>query len=77
MFSLDFEEKPQLRLVKLYFDTSVFDKITKDERANFETKLSVVGGTLGLFSGFSLISGIEIIFYACKILMNSRIFRKK
>ena len=66
-----------MRLVKLYFDTSVFDKITKDERANFETKLSVVGGTMGLFSGFSLISGIEIIFYVCKILMKQGIFRKK
>ena len=63
--------------MKLYFDTSVFDKITKDERANFETKLSVVGGTMGLFSGFSLISGVEILFYACKTLMKLRIFRKK
>ena len=33
---------------------NVFDKITKHERANFETRLSVVGGTMGLFSGFSL-----------------------
>ena len=32
----------------------VYDRITKHERANFETRLSVVGGTMGLFSGFSL-----------------------
>ena len=62
-------------MVKLYFDTAVYDKITKDERANFETKLSVVGGTMGLFSGFSLISGMEIIYYICKGFLAA--FRKK
>ena len=75
--SIEFKEKHHLHLVKLYFDTSVYDKITKDERANFETKLSVVGGTMGLFSGFSLISGIEIIYYACKFLLKTRIFGRK
>ena len=62
-------------MIKLFFDTSVFDKISKDERANFESRLSVVGGTMGLFSGFSLISGMEIVYYICKVCMGA--FRKK
>ena len=54
--------------MKIYFDTPTFDQITKDEKANFETKLSAIGGTMGLLTGFSLISGVEIIYFACKIL---------
>ena len=38
----------------------------QDERANAETKLSVIGGTMGLFTGFSLISGVEIVYYILK-----------
>lgn len=56
----------KLRLVKIFFSTPTFDMITMDERANFETKLSVIGGTMGLFTGFSLISGVEIIYFIVK-----------
>ena len=62
--------------MKLYFSTSIYDKIKKDERANFETKLSVIGGTVSLFNGFSIVSGIEIIYYACKIIIGSRYWKK-
>jgi hypothetical protein len=54
--------------VKIYFETPTFDQITKDEKANFETKLSAIGGTMGLLTGFTLISGVEIVYFACKIL---------
>ena len=74
-YILEFQKKPKLHLFKLYFDTSVYDRITKHERANFETRLSVVGGTMGLFSGFSLISGMEIVYYICKVCMGA--YRKK
>ena len=40
--------------------------LVKDERANAETKLSVIGGTMGLFTGFSLISGVEIVYFILK-----------
>ena len=51
----------KLRFVNIYFSTPTFDKITKDEKANFESKLSVVGGTMGLLTGFSILCGIEMI----------------
>ena len=60
----------QLHWVRIYFDTPTFDKITKDQKANFETKLSAIGGTMGLLTGFSLISGVEILYFVVKKLLN-------
>ena len=52
--------------MRIFFATPTFDRITKDEKANFETKLSTVGGTMGLLTGFSIISGVEIIYFCIK-----------
>ena len=66
-----FEWKNPLRYVRIYFDTPTFDKITKDRAAKFVDMLSAVGGTMGLLTGFSIISGVEIAYFLSKI-----IFRK-
>ena len=60
-----------LRLVRIYFDTATFDDIERDEKIKTEAQLSLIGGTMGLFSGFSIISGIEIIFFLAKFLFKS------
>ena len=60
-------KKAKLYWVRIYFDTPTFDRITKDEKANFETKLSAIGGTMGLLTGFSIISGVEILYFGFKI----------
>ena len=62
----EFRRKTKLHLVRIYFATPTFDMIQKDERANMESKLSLIGGTMGLFTGFSIISGIEIVYYFLK-----------
>jgi len=31
--------------------------------------LSAIGGTMGLLTGFSIISGVEIIYFAAKIIL--------
>ena len=54
-------------MVRIYFDTPTFDRITKDERAKFEDMLSTIGGTMGLLTGFSIISGVEIVYFFVKI----------
>ena len=72
---LVYERTTALQVVRIYFSTPTFDRITKDEKANFEEKLSVIGGTMGLLTGFSLISGVEIIYFLLKIAAN--IIRKK
>ena len=53
--------------MQIFFATPTFDRITKDEKANFEMKLSTVGGTMGLLTGFSIISGLGIIYFGIKI----------
>ena len=66
----DYEWKNNLRFVKIYFDTPTFDRITKDRAAKFVDMLSAIGGTMGLLTGFSLISGVEIIYFATKLVLN-------
>ena len=58
-----------LILVQIYFDTALFDEISQDKKATFETQISVLGGTLGLFSGFSVLSAVEIVYFISKLLM--------
>ena len=68
--NLDYEWKNKLRYVRIYFDTPTFDRIEKDRAAKFVDMLSAIGGTMGLLTGFSIISGVEIIFFGAKIAMN-------
>ena len=51
-----------LHLVQIYFDTATFDDIERDKKIKTKAQLSLIGGTMGLLTGFSIISGIEIIF---------------
>ena len=64
---LDYEWKNNLRFVRIYFDTPTVDKVTKDRAAKFVDMLSAIGGTMGLLTGFSIISGVEIIYFMWKI----------
>ena len=74
-FSLQFlflpqgEEQPPstLKLIQIYFDTATFDESERDEKVKFTAALSLIGGTMGLLTGFSIISGIEIVFYLFKL----------
>ena len=63
--------------MRIYFDTPTFDRITKDRAAKFVDMLSAIGGTMGLLTGFSIISGVEILYFVGKIfvkLIQSRKF---
>ena len=58
----------KLRYIKMYFTrTPYYDKIVKDTSAKFVDMLSAIGGTMGLLTGFSIISAVEIIYFALKI----------
>ena len=63
-YSSDYEWKNKLRYVRIFFDTPTFDRITKDRAAKFVDMLSAVGGTMGLLTGFSIISAVEIVYFA-------------
>ena len=75
IFSFTFAEfvwKNNLRFVRIYFDTPTFDRITKDRAAKFVNMLSAIGGTMGLLTGFSIISAVEIVYFAFKIMFNMK-----
>ena len=59
-----------MRVVKILFDTPTINRITKDRAAKFVDMLSAIGGTMGLLTGFSLISAVEIGYFATKIILD-------
>ena len=65
----DYEWENKLRFVRIYFDTPTFVVIEKDRAAKFEDMLSAIGGTMGLLTGFSIISGVEILYFSLKLLI--------
>ena len=67
------DELPESRLevVQIYFATASFDEIERDKEIKLTNQISLIGGTMGLFTGFSIISGIELIFFAAKFFLRS------
>ncbi len=51
------------------------DTVTKDRAAKFVDMLSAIGGTMGLLTGFSIISGVEILYFLLKFVFS--LFRKR
>ena len=71
----DFESELKLRYVRIFFSATTFDRIEKDRAAKFVDMLSTIGGTMGLLTGFSIISGMEIIYFGIKIIL--KILKKR
>ena len=56
--------------MRISFDTPTFDRISKDKSAKPADILSAIGGTMGLLTGFSIISLVEIAYFAVKFVLN-------
>ena len=67
---IDYEWKNRMRYVRIYFDTPTFDRITKDRAAKFVDMLSAIGGTMGLLTGVSIISLVEIGYFTVKFIID-------
>ena len=67
---LDFQLQNNLSFVRIFFDTPTFDRVTKDDAAKFANILAAVGGTMGLLTGFSIISLVEILYFALRMVVN-------
>ena len=65
-----------LQLVQIYFDTATFDEIERDVKVTLEAQLGLIGGTMGLLTGFSILSGVEIIYFTIKLIMSLKTCRK-
>ena len=76
-FFTGYKWKNKLRYVRIFFETPTFDRITKDRAAKFTDMLSAIGGTMGLLTGFSIISGIEILYFTGKAIFNLLRNKKK
>ena len=58
-----------LRFVRMHFYATTFDRITRDRAAKFVDMFSAIGGTMGLLTGFSIISGVEMVYFGVKIIL--------
>ena len=56
-------------MIKIQFVTPTFDRVTKEKAATFVNMLSAIGGTLGLLTGFTIITAVEIVYFAAKIII--------
>ena len=54
------------------FDTATYVDIERDRKVTLEAQLGLIGGTMGLFTGFSILSAVEIIYYIVKVLMTPK-----
>ena len=59
-------------LVQIFFDTATYDEIERDVKVTLEAQLGLIGGTMGLLTGFSILSGVEVIYYLIKLFMSLR-----
>ena len=57
------------QVVRISLTTATFDIIEKDIRVTIEDLLGSIGGTMGLCSGFSILSGVELLYFVTKYFM--------
>ena len=66
-------EPAPLQLVQIYFNTATYDEIERDKKMTLTAQIGLIGGTMGLLTGFSILSGVEILYFAAKMIMSLRI----
>ena len=47
--------------------------VATNVQVTLESALGLIGGTMGLLTGFSILSGIEIIYYVIKFFLSLRV----
>ena len=65
-------ESQPLQIIQIYFDTATYDEIERDVKITVTAQLGLIGGTMGLLTGFSILSGVEIVYFAAKFFMSLR-----
>ena len=61
--------RQDLRFIKIQFKTPVFFLVTKERAVTFVNILGEIGGTMGLLTGFSIITAVEIVYFTTKIIL--------
>ena len=65
----------EMYFIEIFFDISTYDKVEQDKKMTLEALLGLIGGTMGLLTGFSILSGVEIIYYAIRFFASLRVNR--
>ena len=68
-FHAGYKNRIRLHPVRIYFDTSIFDDVTYDVKATLSEKISEIGGVLGLYNGFSVITLVEFLYFLVQALL--------
>ena len=63
-------EYTPLHLVQIYFDTATYDQIERDVKVTVESQLGLIGGTMGLLTGFSILSAVEIVYFVVRFFLS-------
>ena len=58
-------------MVQIYFSTATYDEIVNDVSVTFGDQISAIGGTMGLFAGFSIFSAVEVLYFMMKFVFSS------
>ena len=68
-------KEDEIYFIEIFFDTSTYDAVEQDKKMTLEAQLGLIGGTMGLLTGFSILSGVEIIYYAIRLFASLRVKR--
>ena len=68
MFFPASSNEADIYFVEIFFDTSTFDLVEQDKKMTLEAQLGLIGGTMGLLTGFSIFSLVEIVYFAIRFL---------
>ena len=74
-FVLDSSIDVPLQVIEIYFDTGTYDNIERDVKVTINAQLGLIGGTMGLLTGFSILSAAEIVYYIGRFVMSAKLFK--
>ena len=66
---LEYDMRQDLRFIKIQFKTPTLFLVTKERAVTFVNILGEIGGTMGLLTGFSIITAVEIVYFTSKIIL--------
>ena len=64
-----------LQVIEIFFDTGTYDDIERDVKVTINAQLGLIGGTMGLLTGFSILSGVELLYYIIKFFLSLKIVK--
>ena len=64
------ESPPTLHWINIRFGTPTYDEVEQDMKITWEGQLGLIGGNMGLFTGFSILSGVELLYFIVKLILN-------